>query len=89
MDQERVPGQHGCRGLGRNKVLRVLPLLLEGLGKGSQTSNNPHRHDHDGDEGPDHAPALGRASVAFCENTGIRGIYFAKDEIVANIPAAV
>jgi hypothetical protein len=73
----------------RNEVLRIILLLLEALLERCQTRKNTTDHEEKGDERPDDAPALRRASITLREDASIGRVDFSQNQIVADIPDAV
>lgn len=63
-------------------MLGLLLLLAERLGKGRDGSHNAHSHEQQGNDGPNDAPAAGRATISLREDTRIGSIDFADDEVV-------
>ena len=72
-----------------NKPLTILLLLLEALLERCEAGQNTTDHEQQRDERPNDAPALRGAAVALCKDRCVRGIDFAQDEVVADVPDAV
>ena len=64
-------------------MLRVGLLLAEGLMERSYTCDNPNCHERKGNKRPDNTPAARRATVSLSEDTGVGGVDFADDKVVA------
>jgi hypothetical protein len=58
-------------------------LLGEILRESGNTSNDSADHEKEGDDGPNNAPALRRASVPVCKDAGVGAVDFSQDEIIA------
>ena len=65
------------------ETLGVFLLLLERLREGGEARNDAQDHDDERNDGPDHAPTLGRAAVALREHAGVGAVDLAQDEIIA------
>jgi hypothetical protein len=52
-------------------MLRLLLLLAERLGKRRDGSHNANSHESQGNNGPNDAPAAGRAAISLGEDTRI------------------
>jgi hypothetical protein len=63
-------------------MLGLLLLLAERLGKRRDGSHNANGHERQGNNGPNDAPAAGRATISLREDTCIGSIDFAENEIV-------
>ena len=68
---------------------RVLPLLSGRLREGSDARNDTSGHETQRDNGPDNAPALGRAAVALSKDASVGAVDFAQDEIVALVGISI
>ena len=66
-----------------NDMLGVILLLGERLGKSGYPSYDTDCHKSKRNDGPNNTPALWGASILLGKNTGVGGIYFAEDKIVA------
>ena len=72
-----------CASTSWNKVLGAILLLAERFRECGYSSNDARGHENKGYDGPNNTPTLRRASILLGKDTGVGGIYFAKDEIVA------
>lgn len=81
--ETQIHGKRNPLELGRDKVLRVLPLLLSSLRERGDARDDTARHEGQRNDGPDDAPALGRPSIPLGKDAGVGAVDFAQDEIVA------
>ena len=81
-----VPGNKDREGFGStggDEALGSILLLAGRLREGGDAGDDAGGHEHERDDGPDDAPALGGAAVALGEDAGVGAVYFSEDEIVA------
>jgi hypothetical protein len=67
----------------RNEILGVFLLLLGGLVEDCDAGDDARNHEEKRDDGPDDAPALGRASVLPGKDARIGAVDFSQNQIVA------
>ena len=53
------------------------------MGERGEARDDAQDHDDERNDGPDHAPALGRAAVALREHTGVRAVDLAQEKVIA------